>query len=85
MEQEKVSGYQYQICVEEHIGAGWIDWPCSVEIQHMFDPKRLHPVTQVSVRLPDQPALYGLLEKFRDLNLKLVSIQREEMESICQK
>ncbi len=85
MDQGKASGYQYQICVEGHIGTDWIDWPRCAEVQHTFDPKRVHPVTQVSVRLPDQPALYGLLEKLRDLNLKLVWIQREEMESKCQK
>ena len=28
------------------------------------------------VILPDQPALHGLLEKIRDLNLNLISVQR---------
>ncbi len=78
MEQEKPAGYQYQICVEGHIGVDWVDWPRKVEIQQTFDRCGQRAITLLTVSLPDQPALYGFLDKLRDLNLKLIYTQRDE-------
>jgi hypothetical protein len=78
MEQAKRTGYRYRICVEGHIGMDWVDWPRDMEICHIFDQERARATTLLIVMLPDQPALYGLLEKLRDLNLKLIYTQRDE-------
>jgi hypothetical protein len=56
----------------------WVDWPRDVEIRHTFDQDKARAITLLIVTLPDQPALYGLLEKLRDLNLKLIFTQRDE-------
>ncbi len=81
MAHEKRSGYQYQLCVEGHIGKEWVDWPCEVEITQTFDQHGQRAISLVSAYLQDQPGLYSLLEKLRDLNLKLVYTQREEPKS----
>jgi hypothetical protein len=78
MEQEKPAGYQYQICVEGHIGTDWVDWSRKVEIHQTFDRCGQRAITLLTVSLPDQPALYGLLDQLRDLNLKLIYTHREE-------
>lgn len=71
-------GYQYSICVEGHIGKDWVDWPKDIDMRHCFDKDGKRAVTLITVSLPDQPALYGLLEMLRDLNLKLIFARRDE-------
>lgn len=34
------------------------------------------PTTLITGGLPDQAALHGLLERIRDLNLKLISVEQ---------
>jgi len=81
MAQAKPAGYQYRICVEGHIGKDWVDWPCDMETRQAFDYEGRRAITHLIVTLPDQPALYGLLERFRDLNLKLIYVLRDETRS----
>jgi len=78
MDQTKLTGYQYRFCIEGHIRIDWVDWPYSVQIQHTFDQEGRRAITVLTAVLPDQPALYGLLEILRDHNLKLVYAQRDE-------
>jgi hypothetical protein len=79
MAQAAPGGYNYQICLENHIGMDWVDWPDGVMVCHAFDQDGTRAVTLATVSLPDQPALYGLLDKFRDLNLKLVYLRRADL------
>ncbi len=69
---------QYKISVEGHLPSEWMDWPSDTKIHHAFDQEGSRAITLISVSLPDQPALYGLLEKLRDLNIKLIYAQRDE-------
>jgi hypothetical protein len=70
------AGERYTLTVEGLLSPDWVDWPCPVETQHRVDELTHRSVTVLTVSLPDQPALHGLLDRIRDLNLKLISFQR---------
>jgi len=58
-----------EIVVRGHLAARWSEWFAGLELTHLEDEQTL--ITGV---LPDQAALHGLLQKVRDLNLRLVSV-----------
>ncbi|MBK8824581.1 MAG: DUF4386 domain-containing protein [Anaerolineales bacterium] len=62
---------KYQIRIEGHLGSQWADWFDGFSITLEADGKTL-----LSGPVPDQPALYGLLRKVRDLGLPLVSVNQ---------
>lgn len=62
----------YEICVEGRVDPGWEDWFEGLTLA--FDP--LSNRTKLRGNLPDQAALYGVIAKFRDLGLNLVSLTR---------
>ncbi|MBK8616407.1 MAG: DUF4386 domain-containing protein [Anaerolineales bacterium] len=62
---------EYQIRIEGHLGSQWADWFDGFSITLEADGKTL-----LSGPVPDQPALYGLLRKVRDLGLPLVSVNQ---------
>ena len=61
----------YQIVVKGHLDQRWSDWLAGSKLTHMETSETL-----LSVSLPDQAALYGLIERIRDLNLTLISVAR---------
>lgn len=61
----------YQIRVEGHLDDTWRDWLGGLEIRHEADGR-----TVLLVQVEDQAALHGILTKIRDLNLRLVSLNR---------
>jgi hypothetical protein len=61
----------YQIKIEGHLGNQWADWFDGFAITLEADGKTL-----LSGPVPDQPALYGLLRKVRDLGMPLVSVNQ---------
>jgi len=60
---------QYEIKIKGHLDQQWSDWFSGLKLTHLAGN-----ITQLSGPLPDQAALHGLLERIRDLNLKLISI-----------
>jgi hypothetical protein len=76
MNHPEPAGESYMIKIEGLMSPDWVDWPCQIEIQHEMDGNGQYAITILTVTLPDQPALHGLLQKIRDLNLKLISFQR---------
>ena len=61
----------YQIRIEGHLGSQWADWFDGFSVTLEADGKTL-----LSGPVPDQPALYGLLRKVRDLGMPLVSVNQ---------
>jgi hypothetical protein len=61
----------YEIRIAGHLDAHWTDWFDGMSITLEEDG-----TTLLSGPVPDQPALYGLLRKVRDLGLPLVSVNQ---------
>lgn len=61
----------YEIRIEGRLDAQWQDWFDGMSVTLQADG-----TTQLSGPVPDQPALYGLLRKVRDLGLPLISVTR---------
>jgi len=61
----------YEIRIAGHIDAQWQDWFDGMSVTLEADG-----TTLISGHVPDQPALYGLLRKVRDLGLQLVSVSQ---------
>jgi hypothetical protein len=62
----------YEIRVAEHLGERWAKWFDCLEIIYSADSDE----TIFRGEMADQPALFGVLAKVRDLGLTLISIQR---------
>jgi hypothetical protein len=59
----------YEIVVRGHLDPRWADWFEGMKLTHLEGNETLF-----AGPLPDQAALHGLLERIRDLNLKLISV-----------
>ena len=61
----------YQIRIEGHLGRQWAGWfkGLTITLEDNGDTLLTGPVV-------DQPALYGLLRKVRDLGMPLLSVVR---------
>ena len=59
----------YEVKVRGYLDQRWSEWFAGLTLTHLADD-----TTLLSGPLPDQAALYGLLERIRDLNLTLLSV-----------
>ncbi len=64
----------YQIKVKGKLGSQWSDWFERMTITSEGS------TTTLTGKIPDQPALHGLLIRIRDLGLPLISVERFESE-----
>ncbi len=61
----------YEIKIKGCLDPRWSDWFAGLTLTHLEGD-----VTLLSGPLHDQAALHGLLERIRDLNLTLISVNR---------
>ena len=61
----------YYITVNEHLEDSWSAWFDGLAITHAADG-----TTTLSGAVRDQSALYGLIDKARDLGLTLIAVGR---------
>ncbi len=67
-------GMRYEIRVEGQLSAEWSSWFEGLAIRVETNPEDGQVTTVLSGVLPDQPALHGILNIIRDLNLRLISV-----------
>ena len=63
----------YEIRLAEHLDERWAKWFDGLEIVHSAESGE----TVLRGEMADQPALFGVLGKIRDLGLTLISVQRQ--------
>ena len=63
---------QVEIRVKGRIDEHWSDWFGGLTVAHTDQDETL-----LSGALPDQPAVYGVLTKLRDLGLSLLAVKCE--------
>jgi hypothetical protein len=64
-----------EIRIEGHIDKDWVEWLEDFSIIHQPNKE-----TVLTGKIVDQAALYGLIAKLRDLGLKLLSVNCEEVD-----
>ena len=63
---------RYEIRVEGHLHLRWSAWLHNFTVTHLPDG-----TTMLASTLADSAAVYGLLNRLRDLGLSLVSVSRQ--------
>ena len=61
----------YRIRVKGHLSEQWATWFDGLTLENLPDGD-----TVLAGTLPDQPALYGVLNRIRDIGLILISVNR---------
>jgi len=69
----------YQIKVEGHLPEHWSDWFNDLEITRRAASDGV-PMTILTGPVADQAALHGILNRIRDLNVKLISVNQIKLE-----
>lgn len=75
MDEQHVRGTPYEIIFTGQLEERWTHWFADLVISHPLPGQ-----TALTGSLPDQPALYGILSRLRDLRLELVSVRRLDEE-----
>ena len=64
----------YQIHVNGHLDERWLRWFEGCTIAYLDDGK-----TSILLTAVDQPALFGVINRIRDLGLELISVQKDDL------
>lgn len=80
MKSQKTFPLFYEIQVEGELGDMWASWFEGMSIRQELNGESERATTVLYGAIPDQPALYGVLNKIRDLNLVLLSVKKCEAE-----
>jgi hypothetical protein len=71
---------KYQIRVQGKLDASWSDWLDSASVVSGPDENGL-TVTTLTVQATDHSALFGILDRIRDMNLLPIAIERIDKEN----
>ena len=71
---EQTMNLHYQITVKEYLEDSWAAWFDGLTISHAPDG-----ATTLEGSIRDQSALYGLIDKARDLGLTLLAVGRSDL------
>jgi hypothetical protein len=69
----------YQIIVKGKLDKSWSDWLGGASVASEFDENGLM-ITTLKVQAIDQSALFGILDRIRDMNLLPISVERVDKE-----
>lgn len=78
MKSRKPSQLFYEIRVEGELGDMWAGWFEGLSIRKEYIGETDRHITVLYGPIPDQPALHGILNQIRDLNLTMISIKQQE-------
>lgn len=67
----------YEIKIKGHLNHRWDEWFYDLAITHDSDG-----TTTLCGPLPDQTVLHSILERIRDMNLQLISVNKVEAHSV---
>lgn len=70
----------YEIRVEGELGDMWANWFGGLSMRTEINEKTHDNITVLYGPISDQPALHSVLNKIRDLNLKLLLVKKYERE-----
>ena len=70
-EQKKKTSEIYEIKIRGHLDARWHEWFYGMTISHEHDGS-----TTLYGPLPDQTVLHSVLDRIRDMNLPLISVNQ---------
>ena len=63
----------YHIRINGHLEERWLNWFEDSTVEYLAQDHTL-----ITVWVADQPALFGILNRIRDLGLELISVQKVE-------
>ena len=66
----------YRIRIAGRVNNGWSDFMSN--LKQSFDQENGATITTITGTVTDQAALHGLLERIRDLNLTLISVNTDD-------
>jgi hypothetical protein len=69
----------YQIVVKGRLDQSWSDWLGGARVTSVVD-ENSSMTTTLTVKVADQPALFGILDRIRDMNLLPISVARIDTE-----
>jgi hypothetical protein len=70
----------YQIKLKGKLDSSWSDWLGGANVASELDENGL-TITTLTVQAADQPALFGILDRIRDMNLLPISVERIDKEN----
>jgi hypothetical protein len=70
----------YQIKVKGKLDKSWSGWLGGASVASEFDENGLM-ITTLTVDATDQSALFGILDRMRDMNLLPISVERIDREN----
>jgi hypothetical protein len=70
---------EYQIIVRGRLDKSWSEWLDGASVASEFDENGVM-ITRLTVQATDQPALFGILNRIRDMNLLPISVERIDTE-----